>query len=1555
MSDEPKRRRLYWDGNRTGFEAFFEDFEIRAVKKGFEGHISEVMHPDLPANGEIADMTLLTRDEEKKAKKALKRHRIAVCELRLAVKKETISPIVSQTIEVDTWPYGRMWLIVKELFRKYRGDSVLDILQLTLDIPFIRMNENEHPDLLFERMWAVKRKYSHRSDIFPDDQNLIVHIINGASQTYKEAFTTRLHSWVTQGKTLDASFLSDLKDLGNNMYNATAGGAGSQLAETQLFCSLNAVDARDRWLDEIECYLCGKKGHKAYQCPNKDKLESANAAASYAKLKQNQQGTRGGGGGARGGGNGGGRQRFKGTCNLCGKVGHKAAQCWENPSYTGKRPAGWVSRKGKGNEVAQAQIALESLALLSLEPPEICLQATRNQMFPDDFSLLHDPNIWVCDTGASQHCTGHKDGMQDVRQGTSSTVGYNGVASKQELQGILPALKMDKYGKAEFQCHLEGVQYSPTTVFNLFAVTKLMREGWTFSGDDKTGFVLRKGKWALRFDIRISTKEGCVWVGYFRRNGKEAAASEISATAAINSTTMSVQRAHEILGHPSEEITRKTATHLGWTLTPGVLAPCESCAKGKGKQKNVCKDSTTPKATGPGERLFLDIKPMREPADKSITPFVKKSNMRVIVDEFTGCGFLRWFETKSGQVEPTAELFHAWKQGGLNLKSVRCDNAGENKSLEARLRSSAWKMPLDFEYTPRNSPQYNHLAELKIHLMCNRARAMMIAANVPTKYRYRCFVLATDCAMMLDWLAIVEAGGVAKPRVEHFSGRIPAFAKHLRTWGEAGTVTTKTDTQPAGKDRGVTCLMAGYVSDSTGDTYNMYDPIRNILYRTRDIIWLKRPYFQPPDIPRADPYDLFDDIVPLESLGGDSDDEDDVNLSNRTIPLTASDDTAETGTTTRYGRRVRRTQDRDDNQEYVFNAYQYSSSWTPAEEKFHTDMRELQEFGLLKLDMPSPECAAEELAMVGATGDQFEKTQDLRVMKYDEAMKDPRREKVLEGIETEHGKFLKYKVWKPIDETEALPTDKILDSTCAVKPKPNGDMRFRVVIRGFQQKEGSQYDKNDLSAPVINLITIRVVIVLIVMCSWYTHIVDVEGAFLLGRFENGERILVKVPEPFRKWYPSYVLLWLFRTIYGTKQAAMTFWKQACKGMDHMGYERSKADPCLFYCWEGGELSLSLLWVDDCLMAGPKHKVMTAKNKMMSIFDCKDIGEMVEYVGCIIERGNGWLRMTQPLQLRKFQDEFDLETHRGNPETPAEPHSVLNEGNQGDPLDATQQSDYRKGTGILLHMMRWSRPEILNAVRELSRHLKEGTTRHYKQMIRTMKYCVGKPERGATFKPERRWDGKSPIQFRISGKSDSEYMKDPSRHSVNGWACYLEGCAVNMASKMMPVIALSVTEAELYAAVQCVQDMLFVMRVLMCIGLKVELPMILEVDNKGAVDICNNWTVGGRTRHIEVKQYFLRELKENGLVKVIWKKGDDMTADLFTKNLPGPLFEKHASEYVGKDKYHVEATEKALQRKKAASTDGDGEITLNSLGTCRPYDSEYYRVWNEIICEDMYDG
>jgi hypothetical protein len=65
-----------------------------------------------------------------------------------------------------------------------------------------------------------------------------------------------------------------------------------------------------------------------------------------------------------------------------------------------------------------------------------------------------------------------------------------------------------------------------------------------------------------------------------------------------------------------------------------------------------------------------------------------------------------------------------------------------------------------------------------------------------------------------------------------------------------------------------------------------------------------------------------------------------------------------------------------------------------------------------------------------------------------------------------------------------------------------------------------------------------------------------------------------------------------------------------------------------------------------------------------------------------------------------------------------------------------------------------------------------------------------------------------------------------------------------------------TEAELAAAVQTAQDMMFVMRVVESIGLKVQKPMILKMDNLGVHDLTHNWSVGGRTRHVDVRMHFL---------------------------------------------------------------------------------------------------
>ena len=305
------------------------------------------------------------------------------------------------------------------------------------------------------------------------------------------------------------------------------------------------------------------------------------------------------------------------------------------------------------------------------------------------------------------------------------------------------------------------------------------------------------------------------------------------------------------------------------------------------------------------------------------------------------------------------------------------------------------------------------------------------------------------------------------------------------------------------------------------------------------------------------------------------------------------------------------------------------------------------------------------------------------------------------------------------------------------------------------------------------------------------------------------------------------------------------------------------------------------------------------------------------------------------------DEYGIDIKPNRiPSTPAEPGSVLRkEGIDDDDilLSPEEQSRYRSATAVLLHMMRWSRAEVMNAVRDCSRYMQSARKSHNKALDRVMMYCVGTPLRGLLLYPTEKWDGRAGFKFIINGLSDSEYAKDDSRHSINGWSTWLFGCCVTYRSKMMPIIALSVTEAELYAAVLCAQDMLFIMRLLFSLGLDVQLPMILEVDNKGAVDFINGWSVSGRTRHIEVKQYFLRELKEQGIIKIIWRSGDEMTSDIFTKNLPPSLFEYHGHKFYGQDEYYYESKTRK----------GKVETGFISLESKREFDF-YHGVFDDLI-------
>ena len=822
-----------------------------------------------------------------------------------------------------------------------------------------------------------------------------------------------------------------------------------------------------------------------------------------------------------------------------------------------------------------------------------------------------------------------------------------------------------------------------------------------------------------------------------------------------------------------------------------------------------------------------------------------------------------------------------------------------------RADSKDWKLGINFEFTARGTPQQNSLAEVSFKTIMNKGRALMNAANLPEKMRYKLFMDAIKTATLLDGMVVIELNEEAKTRFEHYLGKLPNFTKYLRTWGEAGTVKIKTDTSPKLNDKGVQCVFVGYDLNHPGDCYIMYNPKTDKRLISRDVIWLRRMYYhneEPDEMITGSPkVAVITNVNPEVGEDGDDLSIQDEDVDEVVEEEEKPDDKGENNNEqnenenknvarSRSGRTIKAPNRLIEEIGYLIN----DLALTSVENRYTRELESIAE-----------EQTEEEVACVGAgIGGGFTHTNELKPMKYDEAMNGPDADKWRKAVEEEKEKMDTNDVFEETSRNNVPKGAKVLTSTWAMKKKANGKYRARLNARGYEQKDGEHYDEHDKFAPVVNEITVNIAMVLSLMAGWAIKVLDVKGAFLHGKFEKGRTLYMEVPQGFKSYYENDSVLKLKKTLYGTIQAAKRFWIELLKVFRELKYKKSEADPCLYFKWTLTGLIIWFTWVDDCVTCGNKDAVEIERDKLKGIFDCEDLGEMKEYIGCKVERDDEKrsIKVTQPVLMQSFNDEFNVKAGNDTVYTPAPPGEVLPKCMDDQAVSPTEQTKYRSGVGKLLYM-RKSRPEILNAVRELSRHVSKASRYHFKSMLRVMMYCLGTPNRGLNLRPNRRWDGNRDFEFEISGWSDSDFAKDvETRRSVSGWSVFLEGASISENSKMQDCVTLSSTEAEYVAATSCVQDMLFAMRVMESMGLKVKKPMQLHMDNQGAIDLANNWRSGGRTRHVDVRHHFLRELKEMGIIEIIWVPTTGMRSDLFTKNLGRELFETHTAVFCGNDEY-----------------------------------------------------
>ena len=209
----------------------------------------------------------------------------------------------------------------------------------------------------------------------------------------------------------------------------------------------------------------------------------------------------------------------------------------------------------------------------------------------------------------------------------------------------------------------------------------------------------------------------------------------------------------------------------------------------------------------------------------------------IAVDEFSDCSHSFFVSKKSDQIK----MIPMWIKGlsrkyGIEIKRIRLNNSGENKSLQKECDKQ--NLGVIFEFTAPGMPQQNFVVQRRIPTLMGRAKAMLTQAGINSKEKgeFWCEVIST--ATNLD--NIMVRPDRTKPPYTLFYNKDAKFMKHLRSFGEMAVVAIHEGKKMRSKldNRGKTGMFVGYADDHSGDVYRFLNIHTKTIIMRRDARWL---------------------------------------------------------------------------------------------------------------------------------------------------------------------------------------------------------------------------------------------------------------------------------------------------------------------------------------------------------------------------------------------------------------------------------------------------------------------------------------------------------------------------------------------------------------------------------------------------------------------------------------------------------------------------------------------------------------------------------------------
>ena len=311
-----------------------------------------------------------------------------------------------------------------------------------------------------------------------------------------------------------------------------------------------------------------------------------------------------------------------------------------------------------------------------------------------------------------------------------------------------------------------------------------------------------------------------------------------------------------------------------------------------------------------------------------------------------------------------------------------------------------------------------------------------------------------------------------------------------------------------------------------------------------------------------------------------------------------------------------------------------------------------------------------------------------------------------------------------------------------------------------------------------------------------------------------------------------------------------------------------------------------------MLIASKSKVEIDKLKfqLSAEFEMKDLGEAKKILGMEIERdrAKGKVCLSQKQYLKKVLHRFGMDGKTKPVSTPLAPHFKLSAS-----LSPTTDADrefmskvpYASAVGSLMYAMVCTRPDISQAVSMVSRYMHSPGKEHWQAVKWILRYILGTVDVGLLF--QRRVE----VGKNVVGYVDSDFAGDlDKRRSTTGYVFTLAGGPVSWRSTLQSTVALSTTEAEYMAATEAIKEAIWLQGLFDDLGI-VQEHIEVHCDSQSAIHLAKNQVHHARTKHIDVRFHFVRDVIDEGGI-LLQKIGTvDNSADMLTKVVTGIKF-KH---------------------------------------------------------------